>query len=238
MKSGKLFDHEKFNFDIARLKKGGETFEVVVDNNLAVAFKEGKSVDLNDVIKSNKIYSNANHSLLSSETIMENIFKTDDKNEIAKIILKEGEIHLTSEYKAKVREEKKKQIIYLIHKNSIDPRTNAPHTLVRIEDAINSKKVRIDEFKTANDQLKSVLDEIKTILPLKFEKKKYSIKIYSEYAARGISLIQRHVEPMSSDWQEDGSVICMIEISPGVASELIEQINKLTKGTADIESYN
>jgi len=177
MKSDKLFDPEKFNFNIARLKKGGETFEIVIDSDLAIAYKEGKNVDIDDIIKSEKIFNSANHSRLSSENIMKQVFNTTDFLTIAREIIKSGEIHLTAEYKNKIRETKKNQIIYLIHKNSIDPRTNAPHTISRITSALEERKIRIDEFKTLLDQVKDIVKEIKIILPLKFENKKYSIKL-------------------------------------------------------------
>lgn len=169
---------------------------------------------------------------------MKNVFHTDNINEIARLILSQGEIHLTAEYKSKIREAKKKQIIYLIHKNSIDPRTNAPHTIDRITTAVESKKIRIDEFSTPLDQVKSVVDEIKTILPLKFENKKYSIRVYSEHAPRAVSFIQKYTTPIDTSWNDDGSVSCIIEVSPGIGTEIIKGLNNMTKGGIEIEIIN
>ena len=48
MKEGKgiTYDDERFSINVARLKKGGEHFEIVIDPDTAVEFKEG-----NDTIK-------------------------------------------------------------------------------------------------------------------------------------------------------------------------------------------
>ena len=41
---GITHDHEKIQFNLARLKKDGEIFEVVVEPSLAIDFKEGKDI--------------------------------------------------------------------------------------------------------------------------------------------------------------------------------------------------
>lgn len=236
MKGNQLFDHEKFNFTIARLKKNGETFEIVVDDaDKALAFRNGSVIDLHDIVQSEKIFSNANHGMLSSSTEFRNIFGTDNPLEICSIILKEGELHLTAEYKAKLRDDKRKQIVYSIHKNCIDPRTNAPHTIARIEAAMDELKIKIDEFKPAMDQMKTVITQLASILPMKFENRKYSIKIFSQYSERGMALVRRFVKPIDLSWNEDGSAVCIIEASPGVTAELIDSLNKMTKGGVKIE---
>ena len=42
--------------DLSKLKKGGLTFEVAVDPDLAVDYKKGKKVDISEVLKSKKIF--------------------------------------------------------------------------------------------------------------------------------------------------------------------------------------
>lgn len=239
MKGNQLFDHEKFNFTIARLKKNGETFEIVVeDPDKALAFRSGAAIDMHDIVQSEKIFSSANHGMLASTAEFRNVFGTDNTLEICSIILKEGELHLTAEYKAKLREDKRKQIVYSIHKNCIDPRTNAPHTIARIEAAIDELKIKIDEFKSPMDQMKTIITQLSQLLPMKFENKKYSIKIFSQHSERGMALVRRYTKPIDSSWNEDGSAVCIVEVSPGMAAELIDALNKLTKGGVKIEELS
>jgi ribosome maturation protein SDO1 len=239
MKGNQLFDHEKFNFTIARLKKNGETFEIVVeDADKALAFRSGAKIEVSDIVQSEKIYSSANHGMLAAEAEFQSFFGTDNTSEICAIILKDGELHLTAEYKAKLREDKKKQIIYSIHKNCIDPRTNAPHTIARIDATITELKIKIDEFKSPMDQMKTIITQLSSLLPMKFENKKYSIKIFSQHSEHGMALVRRYTKPLDMSWNDDGSVVCIIEVSPGVAAELIDALNKLTKGGVNIDELS
>ena len=61
------YDHEKVSFNLARLKKGGEHFEIVVDPDLAVSFKEGQDIPIKDILKGEKIFSDAKKGQLASE---------------------------------------------------------------------------------------------------------------------------------------------------------------------------
>ena len=103
-------DQKKFrNLNLAKLKKGGEEFEIDIEPNLAIDFSQRKDVDIKDVLKAEKIFANAKKGLLASEEKMNELFGTTDTLEIAKIILKEGEIQVTSEYRDKNRAKKKRK---------------------------------------------------------------------------------------------------------------------------------
>ena len=80
--------------------------------------------------------------------------------------IKNGEIQLTTEYKNKLRDQKRKQIVNLISRNAVDPSNNLPHPPQRIENALNEAKVKIDEFHTAEEPLGTVKG--KKITPQKY----------------------------------------------------------------------
>ena len=107
-------DHERVSFNLARLKKGGINFEVAVDPDLAIDLKNGKDVDIKDIIKSEEIFSDVKKGLFAPEKEINKLFNTTNALDVAKIIIKEGVIQLTEEYRSKVRAEKKKKIIAII----------------------------------------------------------------------------------------------------------------------------
>ena len=72
------------NAIIARLKTQGQNFEILVDCSSALALKEGKIVDMHDVMAAMQIFSDAHKGLAASETAMKQIFGTGDSEEIAK----------------------------------------------------------------------------------------------------------------------------------------------------------
>ncbi len=229
---GETYDHERISFNLARLKKAGEKLEVAVDPDLAIAFRQGKDVDIKEVIRSEKIFSDVKKGLLASETFLQANFKTTDTVEIAKKIIQEGEIQLTLEYKQKLREDKKRKIINLIARNGMDPRTKLPHPPQRIESAIEQAKVSIDEFKSAEDQMQHVIDKIRSVLPISIELKKIEIIIPPQYAGRAYSMLSRYGKPREERWNSDGSYQCKMEIPAGLLDEFFDKVNGFTSGEA------
>jgi ribosome maturation protein SDO1 len=108
------FVKEPVKLNLARLKKGGEIFEVVVEPSKIVDLKEGKISDVKQAVDSMKIFADAKRGLVASEEKMLAIFGTQDAVKIIEQILKTGEIQLTQEYREKVRSEKRLKIINII----------------------------------------------------------------------------------------------------------------------------
>ena len=90
---------------IARLRTHGQDFEVLVDCDNALELKSGKDVDMRDVLADEKVFANSKKGLVVTEAALKQAFDTDDPVECAKIIIKKGEIQLTSEHRKKVLEE-------------------------------------------------------------------------------------------------------------------------------------
>ncbi|MCD6381759.1 MAG: ribosome assembly factor SBDS [Candidatus Aenigmarchaeota archaeon] len=218
---------------IARLEKGGKHFEILVDPELAYAFREGKSVSFNEMLAVDEVFKDARKGLPISRQDLLDTFKTEDINEIAKIILKEGDIQLTTEFRRKKLEEKKRQIAEFISKNSVDPQTKNPHPPERIINAMEQAKVHIDVFKSIEEQIDDVVKAIRGILPISFEKIRIEVKIPSQYSGRAYGIIKSiGVEPK---WQSDGSLYAILEIPAGLRESLYTKINNITHGDCVIE---
>jgi ribosome maturation protein SDO1 len=157
------FDPEKFNLNLVRLKRAGDVFEVVVNPDEALAFRRNQNLDIKDVLKSEKIFSNAQRGLIASESVFEKVFGTTNILEVAKKIVCDGEIRLTAEFKRAEQERKKTQLIGLIQRNCIDPRTNTPHTISRIEMGLSEAKIKIDEFKPAEAQFQEIVSKLQSV---------------------------------------------------------------------------
>ncbi|MBW3017335.1 hypothetical protein KY316_03095, partial [Candidatus Woesearchaeota archaeon] len=119
MKGNMLLDAQKVEFNKAKLKKGGENFEIVIEVDPAIRYKEGQDVDIKDILRSEHIWADANKGEQASEIHMKTIFGTNDVLQIAKVILDEGEIQITSEIRDKERDRKKQRIIGIISREAI-----------------------------------------------------------------------------------------------------------------------
>ncbi len=235
MKGTRTMDRkETEHFHLARLKKAGEKFEISVDPDLALKYAHGEDVRIQDVLLSDEIFKDAKKGMCASEHQLEQLFKTTDVYKIADIILKEGEIQLTQEYREKLREQKKRQIIEHIHRNGIDARTNAPLPIERIENAIEQEHIKIEEHRTAEDQVKRIIKELQKVIPIKVEIKEIEIKFKPEHAGKGLPFLKRFATVAKNNWNNDGSLTCLVQVPAGMFDELIDKLNSFTHG--DIET--
>ncbi len=223
------FSKEKVHFNLARLKAGGENFEIVIHPDKAMAFKSGQA-DIRDVLVYDHIFADAKKGLAASEHIMRNVFKTIDSVEVAKQIIQKGEIQLTTEYRQNAREQKRKAIIDTIHRMAIDPKTGFPHPPNRIEAALAEAKVRIDEHQTAEDQVQEIVRQLMPVLPIKFEVRRIELRIPAQHAARAYPIIKSFGSVQKDAWQNDGSLVAVVEVPAGLQQALYSELNKLTKG--------
>ena len=52
-----------------------------------------------------------------------------------------------------MQEEKRKQVIAKIAREGINPQNGLPHPAMRIENAMNEAKVKVDAFKSVDEQV-------------------------------------------------------------------------------------
>lgn len=218
---------------IARLKSNNQLFEILVDCDMALALKEGKNISLKDVLAADKIFSDAKKGLEASENAMKQIFGTSEPEEVAKIIIKKGEIQLTQEHRANLRERKRKQIINMLHVNGVDPRTHLPHPPQRIENALEEAKFHVEEFGQVHEQVQEALKKLRPILPIKFEVKEISVKIPAQFAAKSYQVLSMFGTKLREEWQNDGSLLTVLEMPGGLESDFYDKINSLTHGNVE-----
>lgn len=220
---------------IARLKKGGYTFELFVDCDKALAFKEGKNVPMDEIVSAPRIFKDAKKGEHASEHEILKWFKTENADEVIRTILKEGEVQLTTEHKARLREQKRKEIINLIHVNAVDPKTGHPHPPQRIEAAMEQAKAKIDEHKSAQEQMEAVAKQLTAILPIKIEIRQVQVRVPAKYAASSFHALKDHGKMLSSEWKGDGSLLAVLEMPAGLQEKLENDLNKMTKGEVEIK---
>ena len=218
---------------IARLKAQGQNFEILVDCSNALALREGKSIDMHDVMAAMQIFSDAHKGLAASETAMKQIFGTNDAEDVARQIIQKGDIQLTQDYREKLREDKRKQIISIIHRNGVDPKTHLPHPPQRIENAFEEARFHVDEFKPVQEQVQEALKKLRPILPIKFEVKELAIKITPEYAPKCYSTIKQFSTILREEWQTNGNWVAVVELPGGMESDFYDKLNKICHGNVE-----
>jgi ribosome maturation protein SDO1 len=220
---------------VARMNKGGLHFEVLVDLEGALKIRDGKEVDMKDVLAAEEVFYDSKRGTMASTSQMKNLFGTDEPEEVARIIIQKGDMQLTKEHRKKLSDEKKRRIISIIATNGEDPATGNPHTVQRIESAFNELKIKINESESAEAQVQDVLKKLKAALPIKFETKEMEIKVEPHYSRNCHAIVQRYGTISRNEWDEEGSFSCTVEIPAGMQNDLIDELNKMTKGSAEIK---
>jgi len=217
-------------YTTARISIGGEHFEILVHPDNALNYTLGRQIEISQILVIATIFTDASKGMKASEESLMKAFKTTDVFKIAEIILKHGELQLTTEQRRKLTEEKRKQIINFISRHCVDPRTGLPHPPLRVEQALSQIHVVVDPFKDAEEQAKSVIESLRGILPIKFEHIKIAVKIPPEYAAKAIGAVKDFGTIERQEWGSDGSWLALVTMPAGLHGAFLDKLNSITHG--------
>lgn len=214
---------------MARLEKFGHKFELLVEPNLAMDLKHGKVVDLSALLAVEKVFKDAKVGDEQSPELLRKSFGTQDLSEVARRIIVEGEVQLTTEQRRRMLEKKRLEVINFICRNTINPQNKTPHPPQRIENAIEQAKVHIDLFKSVEEQAMHIIDAIRRILPISMDKIDFAVKVPSQYAGRASSVIHKF-ELKREEWLNDGSLAAEFLLPVGAKQDLLNELNAITHG--------
>lgn len=218
---------------IARVEKGGEKFEVVVKPDAVQRLRDGKEVDLLAELAIDEVFRDAHKGSKASEEKMAEVFGTTESLEVARQVIKRGEIQLTTEQRRQMTEAKRRQIVQYIAANAINPQTGTPHPPQRIEIAMQEAKVHVDPFKPIEEQVKEVLDALRPLIPIRFEKVRIAVKLSAEDSAKCYGDIKSFGTILREEWQSSGAWIGVVEMPAGMQTEFLDRLNAKTKGNVE-----
>jgi len=219
---------------IVKLHKDGNEFEIFVNADLAYEYITGKRSDPLTVLEAEDIFKDARKGERQSDDKIKKAFGTTELAKVADMMLKSGDVPITTEQRNKLLEEKRKQIVDTIARNSIDPRTNAPNPPLRIENAMKEAKVSIDPFKSSSEQIDDIVKKINMIMPIKFSTAKLEVIVPAEYANRSFGTLKKY-GLKSEQWLSDGSLQATLEFPAGMQTEFFDRINSATQGKAIVK---
>ena len=222
-------------FSIAKYTFEGDRFETLVKPDPALDYKLGILKDINSILVSDEIYSDAGKGTRASSEKLQKAFKTEDATTIAEKIIEKGDLNLTTDQRRKMTSEKRKQVITFIAKTFVDPRSHLPHPPLRIEQAMTDARVSIDPFKNVDEQTKDIIEKLRSIIPLKSENLVLEISVPAQYVAQSYTVLKSTGVLKKEDWQPNGSLKAILEIPAGLRPNVIDRLGAVTKGTAFVE---
>jgi ribosome maturation protein SDO1 len=246
----KTFDLGKYI--IAKLMKGKKSFEMIADPDeawkakklLQDRIKEGgeaktptaaqilkdPEITLTDIFPTFDIFADIRKAVHITETELMEAFETTDPQLVAAWILLEGEFAWTKTQRDQWLEKKRKQIVAILARNSINPQTKKPHPPQRIEKALEEAHVSIDVNRTAEEQIDDIVRKIQVVIPIRIETIQMAVKVPAVYAAKAFNTVEKYAHIKQSEWANDGSWLGMVEMPAGIQTEFLEKLNNITHG--------
>lgn len=219
---------------IAKIEKGGKHFEILVDADIAYDLKEGKTVSLSRMLAVNEVFTDAKKVNRAAPSDVQKAFSTSDVEKVAEEIVRHGEVQLTTEFRRRKTEEKRRQIATFISKNAMNPQTKVPHPPDRIMAAMEQAHVAVDPFKPAEQQVEDVIGEIRKVLPLSVEEIVLFVQVPAQYASRAYGIV-KEFGILQEKWLSDGSLAAKIKIAAGMKETVYRRLGAVTEGSARIE---
>lgn len=222
---------------IARFEHSGMRFEVLVDPDLAMDLRKGKSVSISDLAALDEVFKDAKKGESQSATAVQKVFGTTDFEKVVKQIIARGEVQLTTDQRRRILEEKRKELVNLIVRNTMNPQTKTPHPAARIETALQEVKFAVDIFKSTEEQLPVAIDSIRKLLPISMEKLRIAVRIPALYSGKA-SVVLHKYGVQKEEWQSDGSLIGVLELPSGLKQDLFDELNHLAHGQIESKILN
>lgn len=217
-------------YTLVRYQIGSEKFEIMVDPDKGLAYKRGEPGEVRNVLLVDTIFTDANKGEKASAEKLEKAFGTSDPLEVAEILFEKGIFQLNTQQRREMMEQKWRQIIHIISRTYVDPKTKLPHPPVRIENALEDVRVQIDPLKDAEEQVKDVVDALRHILPMSSDNVQIAIKVPAEYTGKSYGIAKDFGEIKRDEWQSDGSWIAVVELPAAMQLEMLEALGKSTQG--------
>ncbi len=219
---------------IARIEIKGKHFEILVDSEIAYELREGKKVSLSRMLAVNHIFTDARKGTKAPDAEIKKDFGTDDIEKVAEHIVRSGDIQLTTEFRRRKTEERRKQIASIISKNAVNPQTKAPHPQERILAAMDQVRFNVDPFRPAEQQVDDALKAVKAALPISMEEITLLVDIPASHASRCYGLLKEY-RILQDRWLSDGSLSAKIIIPAGLKETVFRALNNATQGEVRIQ---
>jgi ribosome maturation protein SDO1 len=235
-KGNKLIDdHIQISVNLLRYKSHGKTFEIAIEPDKAVEYKEGEKIAIDEIIHAQQIFEDMKKGFVAPKDSLLEVFNTTDTVKIVETMLEHGEIQFTQKYRTELRERKFNKLVNIIHINAINPKTNVPHPENRIRSALDEAKFKLNDFKKAADQVDDAIKLLHPIIPIRIEKTILKIHIPLQYSAKLYNQLTTKGKMITTNWLSDGSVNLELEIPAGLQQDIINILNNASHGSCIIE---
>ena len=199
---------------LARLEKGGNRYEILVDPQLVDEWKSNnESVEVLELLAIEEVWSDARAGERPTSEALKKTFGTTDISICARTILEKGSIQLTTSQRKNLVDEKKRQIINEIASTATDPKTKLPHPRTRIENALDEIRFSVDPFKSLESQVGDAVKLLRPVIPLQFITVTLAFMVQGKDYGAVSQLLRDSIQ--KEEWMSNGNWACVVSVPVG-----------------------
>ena len=211
---------------IARIKKEGKHFEILVDLEEAMKVQKGEG-NIGVAVLTDAIFHNLKSGEHASDSELKELFGSEDALVVAEKIIKRGEVVRTADSIKAEHEQKYKQAVDFLSKNAVSAE-GRPYTPDRIMKALEEAHVNIKN-KPIESQIGEIIDQLSKVLPIKIELKKVRLTIPAIHTGRAYGLVKEFL--VEEKWENNGNLQVVIEMPTALIFDFYDRINGATHGS-------
>lgn len=214
---------------VVRLKKGKQTFEVLVNSGTVEKYRSG-NINWDKVPFVDAIFKNSSKGDRYTNSDLKKAFNTDNLTECMQTIVEKGEYRLDAVERKKKLEDTRKRIINYIHKYWVDSKTDKPIPTQRVEQSLKKIKYNINMDDSVEKQVQKIIKQLRGVLFMKKAGQMFgTLTIPHKYLGKCMQTISQSCTIKSQDYDANGSKI-NVEICSGDFDNLMKQLSSQTKG--------
>lgn len=215
--------------------KGDKTFEILVEPEPAKAAKfNDEDFDMPRLMFVQEVFTDADKGERASPDQLEAEFGTRQVMEAAQEVFEKGDMQLTTDQKDKMREDKRKQVVNMIARRVMNPKTGNPHPPQRVENALEEAGFNADAMQDVEEQFQEAIESIRPIIPVSLDKKTVAIKIPNDVAGKAYDVLNRKAEMKEEQWGNE-YFFTKITLPAGVLTELMEELQEMASGEVQMQ---
>lgn len=222
-----------------KYKKGGESFEVLVDFDKLKEFrKEQSEMNVYDVLADYKIFKDQKKGEVASENVLRKVFPEQSEEEILKEIVLKGECQIPTKYWNELRDEKRSQVINYISESAVNPVTKTKYTPSMIESAVSKVKYNFSPQKSYYEQSQDVLKLLKLQMPISIEKVTLEICVPPQYVGSFYGSFRKFGDIKKEFYDKSANLNIRIEITEAQKDKVIDFVKKYTNNEGSYYRVN
>lgn len=215
--------------------RGDKQFEILVEPDLAKEAKlEGEDHDIQRMLFVQEIFTDAGEGERASVDEIDKEFGTKQVMEAAEEIFEKGDMQLTTEQKAEIREDKWKQLVSMISRRVQNPRTGNPHPPDRVENALEEAGFNVQWDSDMEEEFEDAIDELRPIIPVSLDEKTVAIRIPVDNAGKAYDKLQQTADIEEEQWGNE-YFTAKVTLPAGALKELREELQDITSGQTEMK---